>query len=239
MELPPYRLPTFKGLLIHTWERTWQYVKKAGTVILGISVILWAMMTFPQLPESTTQPFEEERQALVVAAPLAANELETASAEATLSDNAATLQTQLLQVDAQEAETALKYSLAGRIGTGLESISQWAGFDWRTNIALVGGFAAKEVVVSTLGTAYSLGEVDPEETGSLADRLAASPAWRPLTAVSLIIFTMFYAPCFVSVVCIAREAGSWKWGAFSVAFNTVLAFSLAAAVYQVGTLIGF
>ena len=103
----------------------------------------------------------------------------------------------------------------------------------------MGGFAAKEVVVSTLGTAYSLGEVDPEDTGSLASKLASNPDWRPLTALSLIIFTIFYAPCFVSVVCIAREAGSWKWGAFSVIFITALAFGLAVLVYQIGSLIGF
>ena len=55
MELPPYRFPTFKGLLIHTWERTWQYIKKAGTIILGISIVIWAMMTFPGLPDADTQ----------------------------------------------------------------------------------------------------------------------------------------------------------------------------------------
>jgi len=123
------------------------------------------------------------------------------------------------------------------MGRSLESVTQFAGFDWRTNIALVGGFAAKEIVVSTLGTAYSLGEVDPEENESLAQRLADSPNWSPLVAMSLIVFTIFYAPCFVTVVCIAREAGSWKWGAFSMVFNTVLAFILAVLVFQIGSLI--
>ena len=69
MELPRYRLPTFKGLAIRTWERTWQYIKKAGTVILGISVILWAMMTFPGLPQDRQQAFEKERQAVLAAQP--------------------------------------------------------------------------------------------------------------------------------------------------------------------------
>jgi ferrous iron transport protein B len=239
MELPPYRLPTFKGILIHTWERTWQYVRKAGTVILGISIVLWAMMTFPGTPGSLRQQFESERQALLAEAPALAAEIQNAGEEAELSDAAQMVQDQIGVIDAREAESGLRYSVAGRIGTALESLSQFAGFDWRTNIALVGGFAAKEVVVSTLGTAYSLGEVDPEETGSLADKLSVTPGWRPLTALSLIVFTMFYAPCFVSVVCIAREAGSWKWGAFSIVFNTVLAFSLAVVVYQVGTLLGF
>jgi ferrous iron transport protein B len=239
MELPPYRLPTFKGLLIHTWERTWQYVRKAGTVILGISIVLWALMTFPGAPDAVRQAFESERQALMAAVPAAALEINTAAEGTTLSAAARTLQAQISAVSAREAEAGLRHSVAGRIGRALEPLSQLAGFDWRTNIALVGGFAAKEVVVSTLGTAYSLGEVDPEATASLSEKLAAAPGWRPLTAISLILFTMFYAPCFVSVVCIAREAGGWKWGVFSMVFNTLLAFSLAAAVFQVGSLMGF
>jgi ferrous iron transport protein B len=240
MELPPYRLPTFKGLAIHTWERTWQYIKKAGTVILGISVILWAMMTFPELPEQNRQVFESRRQAVLADTPAdVTQQLKEADADTELTEAARAVQDQLYEIDTAEAEAALKHSLAGRIGTGLEVFSQWAGYDWRTNIALVGGFAAKEVVVATLGTAYSLGEVDPEESRSLSQRLASSSQWSPLVALSLIVFVMFYAPCFVAVVCIAREAGSWKWGAFSMAFNTVLAFGLATAVYQIGKLIGF
>ncbi|MCP4691209.1 MAG: ferrous iron transport protein B [Desulfobacterales bacterium] len=239
MELPPYRLPTFKGLAIHTWERTWQYIKKAGTVILGISVIIWAMMTFPGLPESDRAAFEASREALTASAARAAvAELESVGEDAELSEPAAHLKNRLAAIDGAEAEAALKHSIAGRLGSALESVSRLAGFDWRTNIALVGGFAAKEVVVSTLGTAYSLGEVDPEETGSLSETLAGAPGWSPLVAVSLIIFTIFYAPCFVTVVCISREAGSWKWGAFSMVFNTALAFGLAVLVYQIGSLTG-
>ncbi len=236
MELPPYRLPTVKGLLIHTWERTWQYIKKAGTVILGISILVWAMMTFPGLPDEAAQEFVQQRTAASAAQPAAAQEIDTAEEEAELSAEAEALQEKLDSIDKQEAEAALRNSVAGRFGTALEGISKLAGFDWRTNIALVGGFAAKEVIVSTLGTAYSLGEVDPEESGALPETLAASPGWSPLVALSLIVFVMFYAPCFVVVVCIAREAGSWKWGAFSMAFNTVLAFGLSVAVYQVGGL---
>jgi len=88
----------------------------------------------------------------------------------------------------------------------------------------VGGFAAKEVVISAIGTAYSLGEVDPEESDSFSEILAKIPGRSPLAALSLIIFTIFYAPCFVTVVMIVRKSGSWKWGAFSIAFNTTLAF---------------
>ena len=217
MELPPYRIPTLRGLLIHTGERTWQYIKKAGTVILAIAIVLWAMMTFPALSDVQAGRFESERAGI----------LASASTEK---------EAELEAVD--RAEAGLRNSLAGRIGIALERVTRWAGFDWRTNIALLGGFAAKEVVVSTLGTAYSLGEVDPEQGGGLAERLAANPGWNRVVAWSMIVFTIFYAPCFVAVVCIAREAGSWKWGAFSVLFNTAVAFGLAVAVYQVGTLLG-
>jgi len=239
MELPPYRMPTFKGLAIHTWERTWQYIKKAGTVILGLSIVLWAMMTFPGLPDKKIQEFETLRQAEISRVPVAiADELEAAQKGAELSSPARNLKKRLQYIDAAEAGAGLRYSIAGRIGGALEGISKWAGFDWRTNIALVGGFAAKEVVVSTLGTAYSLGEVDPEETGSLSETLARDPGWSPLLAVVLIVFTMFYSPCFVSVICISRESGSWKWGVFAMAFNTVLAFILAVIIFQIGSALG-
>ncbi len=239
MELPPYRMPTFKGLAIHTWERTWQYVKKAGTVILGFSIILWALMTFPQLPESKVTEFESRRQSALVSAPAAVGaELAGLDEGHALSGQALKLKKRLQSIDHAEAEAGLRYSVAGRIGIALESISQWAGFDWRTNIALLGGFAAKEVMVSTLGTAYSLGEVDPEASGPLSEKLAEDPGWSPLMALGLIVFTMFYAPCFVSVVCIAKESGSWKWGAFAIVFNTLLAFGLAVLIFQTGSALG-
>ncbi|MCF8028379.1 MAG: ferrous iron transport protein B [Desulfobacteraceae bacterium] len=201
MELPPYRLPTVRGVLIHAWERTWQYIRKAATVILAISILLWALMSFPGLPADQAEIFGPGQEAALAGA-------------------------------------ELRHSVAGRIGTSLEPVTELAGFDWRTNIALVGGFAAKEVIVSTLGTAYSMGEIDAEEASGLSRRLARSPQWGPLTAFALIVFVMFYSPCFVAVVCIAREAGSWKWAVFSVAFNTVLAFVLAVSVYQAGSLLG-
>jgi len=240
MELPPYRMPTFKGLAIHTWERTWQYIKKAGTIILGLSIVLWAMMTFPGLPDSEVREFEKLRQAEINRVPATvAQQLEAAGENTALSDPAQSLKERLQRIDAAEAEAGLKKSIAGRIGGALEGVSRWAGFDWRTNIALVGGFAAKEVVVSTLGTAYSLGEVDPEATGPLSQTLAKEPGWSPLMAIGLIVFTMFYSPCFVSVICISRESGSWKWGLFAMAFNTALAFGLAVLIFQIGSAFEF
>ncbi len=237
MELPPYRFPTFTGLAIHTWEKTWRYIKKAGTVILAISIILWAMMTFPGLPVEKTAQFNQQRQTILQEYPAAAIQaLEKNSRHP--SAEVEKLKKRLSKLDMAQNETTLRHSLAGRIGTALEPVSRLAGFDWRTNIALVGGFAAKEVVISTLGTAYSLGAVDPEASESLADTLANDPHWNPVVALALIVFIMFYAPCFVTVVCIVREAGSWKWGLFAMAFNTSFAFTAATIIYQAGMALG-
>ena len=232
LELPPYRYPTLRGLLIHTWERTWQYIKKAGTVILGISILLWAMMTYPGLPPAEQQLFDSRRSGAITVFPTEVI-AELNGLNESISEQAQELADILLSIDKAESERALKSSLAGIIGQGLESLSRFAGFDWRTNIALVGGFAAKEVIVSTLGTAYSMGEVDIEESDSLGKRLQRSSNWNRVVAVSALVFILFYAPCFVTVACIARES-SWGWAAFSMAFNTLFAFLLAVLVYQVG-----
>jgi ferrous iron transport protein B len=215
MELPPYRLPTLRGVAIHTWDRAWSYIRKAGTTILAVSILLWAAMTFPQLPETQVEMFENMRQ--------------TAQAELA-GEN---LETRMATVDAAEAEAALEYSVAGRLGRVFEPVSQLAGFDWRTNIALLGGVAAKEIIVATLGTAYSLGEVDTEDTAPLSERLAADPQWSPVTALALIVFVLLYSPCFVTVVTMAKET-SWRWALFATTFNTALAFALAVAVYRIG-----
>jgi ferrous iron transport protein B len=236
MELPPYRFPTLQGLLIHTWERTWQYIKKAGTVILGISILLWALMTFPSLPGQQSRIFDNERDQVTSLYSEEVN-AELLAKQETLTDQASKLLAALQKIDGKEAEEALKYSIAGKIGTGMETLSQFAGFDWRTNIALVGGFAAKEVIVSTLGTAYSMGDINVEASDSLSDKLLRSPNWNKVIAVAALVFIMFYAPCFVTVVCIARES-SWKWALFSMTFNTVFAYGLAVCVYQVGMFLG-
>jgi len=186
MELPPYHLPVLRGVLRHTWERTWLYIKKAGTIILAINILLWAFMYFPRPPEGMDETH------------------------------------------------ALAHSMAGRAGKTLEPVSAAAGFDWKTNIALIGGFAAKEVVVGALGTAYALEGQSEENYLSLSERLAAHPDWNPVRAFALMIFVMLYAPCFVTITVIRRESGSWKWAAFSTVYSTTLAFVLAVIIYQAG-----
>jgi ferrous iron transport protein B len=238
MELPPYRMPTALGVLIHTWERIWQYIKKAGTVILAISIIVWASMTFPSLPEELASPYAEAIAAAEEALESAQGEEAGAEpAPAAAEGEEDPLEAALTEAEAALAAAGLEYSIAGRVGHSLETITAPAGFDWRTNIALVAGLGAKEVVVSTMGTAYSLGEVDPEEAESLSARIANDPHWNKANAAALMIFTLLYAPCFVTVVIIGQESGSWKWSVFSLVFNTLLAFVAAVVVYQLGLLL--
>jgi ferrous iron transport protein B len=148
MELPPYRLPTFYGILTHTFDRIWQFIKKAGTIIFAISIVMWALITFPQLPTNIKQKYDKEKE--VLTSEINSNDAVTSAHKKIMILNA---------VDninnAQKAE-ALKYSFGGRLGKKLEIITKYCGFNWQTNIALVGGFAAKEVILSTLSTAYSL-----------------------------------------------------------------------------------
>jgi len=242
LELPPYRLPTFKGLLIHTWERTWQYIRKAGTIILAISILFWALMAFPALPSGEKNLFDQKRQAVLSELPedlrAAAVGLKMEAGEASLPAPVAAARDTLRALERDEALAALKHSFAGRIGLSLEYVTRWCGFDWRTNVALVSGFAAKELIVSTLGTAYSMGRTKRGEDVPLGGQLASDPLWNPLRAFALIVFIMLYAPCFATVTCIVKESGAWKWGLFSMTFNTAVAFALAAAIYQGGRWIG-
>ncbi|MBO5490191.1 MAG: ferrous iron transport protein B [Desulfovibrio sp.] len=230
MELPPYRFPTAFSVLLHCWERAWMYIKKAGTILLAISVVLWAMMKFPEMPEETAAPFAqkvEEAQKAVAALPADASEEQRSAAADALSE-----------AQNAQSEAELAYSLAGRLGKGVEPVLAPLGYDWRTNISLIAGVAAKEAVVGTLGTAWSLGEIadaeDEEETKSLGDRLKAAPNWSKATALSLMLFVLLYSPCFVALVVIKQEAGGWKWLFFSLVFNTALAYGVAFAAYRIG-----
>ena len=224
MELPPYRMPTTLGLVLHTWERGWQYIKKAGTVILAISVLIWAMMTFPALSPQLAAPIEADIE-----------RLETRLASEPVEEIRLALQNDIAELNLRLKEEALANSLAGRLGRSIEPVTAWAGFDWRTNIALLGGIAAKEVIISTLATAHSLS--DDADQG-FSTRIASAPGWNASVGVSLMLFVLLYSPCFVTVVAIAREA-SWGWAAFSVVFNTGFAFALAVGVYQLGIRMGW
>lgn len=226
MELPPYRLPTLRAIGIHCWERAWMYIKKAGTVLLAASILIWAAMTFPQLAQEAAAPYE-------AAIAAAEEKLEALPSDAP-EDAREAAQNEVEQAQQNLAEAELQNTVGGRLGMALEPLTRPAGFNWRTNVGLVSGIAAKEALVSTLGTAYSLGEVDPEDAGSLAETLAAQPDWSRANALSLMLFVLLYSPCFVALVVIKNEAGGWRWLVFSLVFNTLLAYGVAVAAYNIG-----
>ncbi|MBI5518818.1 MAG: ferrous iron transport protein B [Desulfovibrio sp.] len=226
MELPPYRMPTLRGLCIHTWERSWEYMRKAGTIILAISVLIWAAMTFPQLPQERAAAFDQRAEA-------AQAQVEEAKAQGLES---AALEDAVKAAEAAKSEEALRNSFAGRAGVALEGLTAPAGFNWRVNIALLGGFAAKEVIVSTLGTAYSLGEVDTKDAAPLSEMLARDESFPRAAGIALIAFVILYAPCSVTIVAMAKEAG-WRWALFSMGFNTALAYVAAVVIFQAARLL--
>jgi ferrous iron transport protein B len=195
MELPPYRMPTLKGAFIHMWERGWMFLRKAGTVIVGISIILWALTSYPKPPESALEGLTEE----------------------------------------QAQNAALSYSVAGRIGHALEPVMRPIGFDWKTNTAMIGAFAAKEVFVAQLGIVHSLGEAD-EESEPLREVLKRE--YTPLQALSIMLFCLISVPCMVTVATTWKESGSWKWAALQVFGLTALAYVISLSVYQIGLRLG-
>lgn len=227
MELPPYRMPSLKSVCFLCWERTWMYLKKAGTVLVAISVLIWASMTYPLLPEETAAPYEARIASLEEQLkPLAEDSEEYKALNETLES-----------AQAELAGVELRYTYAGRLGTMMEPLTRPAGFDWRTDIALLAGIAAKESIVATLGTAYSLGEQDPEDAAPLAERISQDPNWNKATALALMLFVLLYSPCFVALIVIRQEAGSWGWMVFSIVFNTGLAFSIAVVAHRVGMMV--
>lgn len=233
MELPPYRLPTLRGILTHMWERSWMYVRKAGTIILTISIIIWFLLYFPQPSEYTKDyatlqaQIEENYAARLTALP----ETEQLPLERERDAKLASLAT-------QKATEELDYSIAGRIGHGIEPLFRPAGFDWKINIALFAGFAAKEVIIATMAIVYGVGGGEESAATGLKERLTADPGYSPAVALALMVFVLIYAPCMPVQAVTKRELGGWRWPAFSITYTIILAWFLAVIVYQAARLIG-
>ncbi|GBR76755.1 putative ferrous iron transport protein B [Candidatus Termititenax persephonae] len=192
MELPPYRAPTFSYLLIQMWIKAQLYLKKAGTIILLVSIALWALTTFPALPE-----------------------------------------------DYPGEMSQIEYSLAGRAGKFIEPVIKPLGFDWKLGIALVSGVAAKEVVVSTLGTIYALDDADieDEEATALKDRISRDPVFTLPTVLALLAFVLLYVPCLAATAVFHKEAGSWRYTALYFGYTCGVAWLAAFAIQKIAGLI--
>lgn len=183
MELPPYRMPTSKSIMRHTWEKGAQYLKKMGGIIMIASIIIWFLGYYPRHDAYESIAEQQEN------------------------------------------------SYIGQIGKAIEPVIKPLGFDWKLGIGLISGVGAKELVVSTLGVLYT-NEEDVENV-SLSNRIPITP----LIALGYMLFVLIYFPCIATFAAIKQESGSWKWAVFAATYTTVLAWIVAFAVFQIGSLI--
>jgi ferrous iron transport protein B len=186
-------------------DRAMLYLRKAGTIILAISVVMWVAMTFPQL-----EKFEVDAA--------------VASGQVAPMTEA--------QMQAARSAERLSYSIAGRVGHAIEPVFRPLGFDWKISTALLGAFAAKEVFVSQMGIVYSLGEVTPESEGL---RAGLRRDYSTPTGLSLMLFLLIATPCMATVAVTRRESGRWSWALLQFFGLTAIAYFLSFLVYQVGS----
>lgn len=227
MELPPYRVPTVKSVLNHMWDKSRQYLRKMGGVILIASIAIWFLGYFP-LERGQDLPQDVQTQITEIEKSNTFNDGEKEK-----------LITEILGEYENIEHTENSY--IGRIGKFIEPAVKPLGFDWRIGVSLVSGMAAKEVVVSTLGVLYT-GNAD-EDQASLQNRLLSSvntdgsSTFTPLVVVSFLLFVLIYFPCIATIAAIKEESGSWKWGLFSIVYTTALAWLISFLVYQIGSLL--
>ncbi len=208
LELVPYRVPSPRVVLGHAWRSGMHFVREAGGVILVATVVLWGLLTFPQVdPAQLLTP-------QVVA-----------EAEARGHD-----------LDVVAAGLALEHSYGGRLGKAIEPVIQPLGYDWRMGVGILGSFAAREVFVATMGLVYGIGGEEDEESEPLRVALRDSVAVRGENPVavgmSLMVFFALAMQCTSTLAVLVKETRSWRWPAFVFAYMTVLAWSAAFVTYQ-------
>jgi ferrous iron transport protein B len=222
MELPPYRMPSWRSVLLTVRERSLLFLRKAGTVILAVSIVLWFLASYP-----SGGPRVDALRERVAAAERAGDE---ARAE-TLHHELAALQ--------------LQNSFAGRAGRLLEPLIEPLGFDWKIGIGLITSFAAREVMVSTMATVFNLGEDDEhfvtlrEKMRTAVDPETGEPAYTPLSAVSLMVFFVLACQCMSTLAVVRRETNSWRWPLLMLLIMNSLAYGASLLVYQGGRALGF
>jgi len=208
-------------LLRHMWDRAQLFLKRAGTVILGISILLWFLATYPRT---------------------SGNASEAAPSTPTVTPQVVE---QLGGSEASESGEQLRNSFAGRLGRLIEPVIEPLGFDWKIGIGIVASFAAREVFVSTMSTVYNVEQEEESETKTLAQTLKEQrrpdgrPVYTPLVGIALMVFYVFALQCVSTVAVVRRETNSWKWPLFQWLYMGVLAWVMAFITYQGGRLLGF
>ena len=223
IELPPYRVPGLRTALLHTFDRAKIFVKQAGTIILAISLVLWALSYYPKSSPPAA--------AVTMAAQAAQFEKSGDTNQAAqLRDTASRL----------TAQNSLQNSFAGNIGHVIEPVIAPLGYDWQIGIGIISSFAAREVIVSTLAIVYGVGKDAAESNQSSlystlrqAKRTDGTPIFNVATCASLLVFYILAAQCLSTTAVVRRETNSWKWPLFQIAYMTGLAYFAALIVYQV------
>jgi len=221
MELPGYRIPGLRTAFLFTLDRAKVFVTQAGTIILVISIVLWAMSTYPK---SVTPPAESQALIERAATLERAGDIDTA---AKLSAEAEVL----------TSKDALAHSFAGRLGKLIEPLVRPLGFDWQIGIGIISSFAAREVIVSTLSIVYGLGEGSEENEGLYdvmrgATHADGSPVFTASASISLLVFYVLAMQCLPTQAATRRETNSWKWPLFQLGYMSALAYTAAFLTYQ-------
>ncbi|MBL8826887.1 MAG: ferrous iron transport protein B [Planctomycetaceae bacterium] len=239
LELPSYKWPSVQLVVSRMIDRGWAFVKNAGTLIVAVSVIVWAALYFPQNTEALRAPFVAQLEPLEQKLP-------------TLKEG--TPEHQAVVDELAEIETRIKgaqrrQSILGRAGRAIEPVFRPLGWDWRITCAAIASFPAREVIVATLGILYDLGDeldVGNEEDRTRLGTALASATWdgtdRPVfntpVALSIMVFFALCAQCASTLAVIRRETNSWGWPVFTFVYMTVLAYVASLVTYQVGMAIG-
>jgi len=235
LELPPYRMPTLKGTLIHMWERGSIFIRKMGGVILIGSILVWALSSFPQTVNYSRDYDMEKRKIEERYAMQKAELVQTGQGEKAqlLSKE---MNQKIAELETFQKDEFQENSFLGRLGKTIAPFLRPLGFDWKGGVALLTGFVAKEIVVSTFGILYQVGEKEGEESENL--RTAIRNAMTPLIGYAFMVFVLVYTPCLATVAAIRRETGSWRWTGFSVGYSLTLAWILAFVIYRGGMILG-
>lgn len=218
MELPVYRMPSIQSVLMQMWMKAWMYMKKAGTTILAASLIIWFASNFP-VNHKLADEYAQKTAAVENMKTIPENEKQGI----------------IKNLKNELAGRELEYSFAGKFGRLVEPVIKPLGFDWRVGVALTAGIAAKEIVVSTMGTIYSLGDIG-EETSPLKEKLRADPAYNTAIALALIIFVLLYVPCLAATAVFHKEIGRLKITLFYIAYSMATAWVLSFMVYRIALL---
>jgi ferrous iron transport protein B len=250
MELPPYRLPRAGHLLQRIWGRVRLFVLRAGKIILGASVVLWVLASFPRAapdPDRQAQrrAAHAQYQATVDSVAAAEGRAPDAIVAGRLPDAVAAAKARrdrtLTAIDARAASAQVRQSLIGRFSRTIEPVMRPLGFDWKITAGIVSALAAREVIISALATLYSVGsdrEVVLREALRSDTDADGDPVFTPLVAVSLMVFFVFALQCMSTLAVAKRELNSWGWPAVMWLYMFGLAYLFSLAVYQGGQALG-